>query len=249
MSQEIAFTTHDPACDRCRAKKIRCDRVRPKCKTCKRDETQCKFSNKEPKSIQASTVAQEDIERRLGSVEDHLVEVVRTIKESENRTYLRMLQLENRLLNGILTTGGETSTATSNYSSPTMSTNTNPPVYGTGVGQMFPYETSLVCNDSQWTMIPPDLGHDFASKRIGPYQHEPVGSSGSTSGHIAGVSLADWSRRIVDSAEISGPNSSALFSEFDLSVPGELIGPDTSTFSSAGGPSGANCCCSKSHKV
>ena len=42
----MGFSTHDPACDHCRAKKIRCDRDEPKCGACRRDDTACDFSDR-----------------------------------------------------------------------------------------------------------------------------------------------------------------------------------------------------------
>lgn len=46
QASPAAFTTHDPACERCRAKKIRCGRERPTCNNCRRDGVICDFSNR-----------------------------------------------------------------------------------------------------------------------------------------------------------------------------------------------------------
>jgi hypothetical protein len=115
-----------------------------------------------------------------------------------------MLQLENRLLNGILTTRGKISTTGSSYSSPEKSTNASPPVYDDPLGQTFPCATSLACNDNnQWTIIPTqDVGRDFASKHLCLYQHQPevstpeslIVSAGSAPSQTAGVNLVDWNR-------------------------------------------------------
>lgn len=42
----MGFSTHDPACDHCRAKKVRCDRDEPKCGACRRDGIACDFSDR-----------------------------------------------------------------------------------------------------------------------------------------------------------------------------------------------------------
>ncbi|OAA65586.1 hypothetical protein SPI_02373 [Niveomyces insectorum RCEF 264] len=174
-----------------------------------------------------------ELERRLGSVEDYLAEVARTIKESETRTHLRMLQLENRLLSGILTTNNNrgnsmpTAAVSNSYPSPDKSANPSPPVYDDdtlGQTSSFAYAKTLASNDSsQRSFVPPendgdhDTGFPSSSKRrCLSYQHEreapmpersPVVSAGSITCQATASSVANlpvyWNLESFDYGDIS----------------------------------------------
>ncbi|GAT20326.1 hypothetical protein RIB2604_00700040 [Aspergillus luchuensis] len=45
----LQFSTHDPACDHCRWKKIRCDRARPRCGACRRACVACEYTSRDRK--------------------------------------------------------------------------------------------------------------------------------------------------------------------------------------------------------
>ena len=165
------------------------------------------------------------LEHRLGSVEDRLAVVLRTIKESENRSQFRMLQLENRLLNGVLTTRGKMSPVSSGYHSPEMSINASTPVHDDRPGQNSPYTTSLASKDNfRWTNNPTQgMRYEFSSKCACLYQpatstpENLVVSAGSTPIQAAGLDQVNWSTGDFASLDGSIPNTSAVFSEFDVS--------------------------------
>ncbi|KAI0129920.1 hypothetical protein BJ170DRAFT_292382 [Xylariales sp. AK1849] len=106
MSSTLPFTTHDPACDRCRTKKIRCDRGRPSCEGCRREQISCKFSARENRVLELPTQEQDqdqdDLTARLVFLENSILDLSRLVTESENRNQLCMLQLEYRLLSRVL---------------------------------------------------------------------------------------------------------------------------------------------------
>lgn len=43
---DIVYSTHDPACDACRFKKVKCDRETPTCLNCHRSDLRCVYSDR-----------------------------------------------------------------------------------------------------------------------------------------------------------------------------------------------------------
>lgn len=175
-------------------------------------------------------VPHEELERRLGSVEDSIAEVIRTIKESEDRTHLRMLQWENRLLDRILSNGFKMSNPSNSFSFPEKTTNASPPVYNDGPSQNFSYAKSLACNDNnQWMIVPrQDMEYDFASKYRILYQHGPQAPSesliplaGSAPNQPTASQPVDWNAGGFGSVDLSVPNISGVANVFDFFNPSQ----------------------------
>ncbi|KAF2098709.1 hypothetical protein NA57DRAFT_56355 [Rhizodiscina lignyota] len=72
------FSTHNPACDSCRVKKIRCGRERPLCLNCKRNRLQCTFSDRGKRPNQNQKVIENlgGLHERLESIDNSLVKLM-----------------------------------------------------------------------------------------------------------------------------------------------------------------------------
>ncbi|GLA07678.1 hypothetical protein AnigIFM60653_008916 [Aspergillus niger] len=56
----LQFSTHDPACDHCRWKKIRCDRARPRCGACRRACVACEYTSRDRKVVAPGSINSAD---------------------------------------------------------------------------------------------------------------------------------------------------------------------------------------------
>jgi len=80
-SSASSFSTHDPACDNCRWKKIRCDRGRPRCGNRRRACVPCVFSAREKKGLpDKKGKAVNDVEDRLIRLENSMDRLSRAME-------------------------------------------------------------------------------------------------------------------------------------------------------------------------
>jgi hypothetical protein len=162
------------------------------------------------------------MESRLNSVERGFSDLAREIKESETRNHLRILQIENRLLNGILANRGEVLTRTRSLSQqpPENFTNVTSSRYGDGPSQTFPYTPSTNPKDSKNHGIY-DYIQDIDLNHLGKRQclchHVPTTSNLENSIALAPRSSSTMSNSTMDTST-SGSSSLNLNQASDLSL-------------------------------
>ncbi|PGH16701.1 hypothetical protein AJ79_01574 [Helicocarpus griseus UAMH5409] len=78
-----AYSTHDPACDSCRLKKIRCGRERPQCINCERNGLECAFSGRGKRPNQNQKVIEDinGLHERLGAIDTSISKLAEVVQE------------------------------------------------------------------------------------------------------------------------------------------------------------------------